>query len=265
RRAPHRHRDAGHETVLTAERGDATMDDETHMPGETTLTRRNSLLGLGGIAAAALGAGGVLAALDGDDAEAASGGPAAVASGLVTCVLTPEMTEGPYYLDGDKVRRDIREGRPGTRLDLATTVVDVSTCKPIRAAAVDIWHCDAGGTYSGFAQEGTAGRTFMRGIQRTDKSGLASFTTVYPGWYEGRTVHIHVRVYLGGSVVHTGQLFFPDALTDAVYRRAPYNRRPGRTTRNATDSIFRIGGSRSLLRLAKRGNGYVARIAMGVA
>jgi protocatechuate 3,4-dioxygenase beta subunit len=104
----------------------------------------------------------------------------------------------------------------------------------------------------------------MRGIQRTDRDGLASFTTIYPGWYEGRTVHIHVRVYLGGSVVHTGQLFFPDALTDAVYRRAPYNRRPGRTTRNATDSIFRNGGPRSMLRLGKSGNGYVGRISMGV-
>lgn len=147
---------------------------------------------------------------------------------------------------------------------LRTTVLDVSSCKPIRGAAVDIWHCDAGGTYSGFAQEGTEGRTFMRGIQRTDANGLARFTTVYPGWYEGRTVHVHVRVYLGGSVVHTGQLFFPDALTDAVYRRAPYNRRPGRTTRNATDSIFRNGGSRSMLRLARAGTGYVASIAMGV-
>ena len=264
RRASHRHRDAGHEAVLTGARGDATMDDETHMRDETTLTRRNSLLGLGGIAAAALGAGGVLAALDGDDAEAASNGPAAVASGLVTCVLTPEMTEGPYYLDGDKLRRDIREGRPGTRLDLATTVVDVSTCKPIKGGLVDIWHCDAGGTYSGFAQEGTDGDTFMRGIQRTTKTGLATFVTVYPGWYSGRTVHIHVQVSLGGNVLHTGQLFFPEALTDTVYRRTPYNRRPGRDTRNATDSIFRNGGSKSMLKLAKTKTGYAARITMGV-
>ena len=239
------------------------MSNDPDRHEETTLTRRGSLLGIGGIAAAALGAGGVLAALD-DDAEAAAGGPAAVASGLVTCVLTPEMTQGPYYLDGDRVRRDIREGRPGTRLDLATTVVDVSTCKPIKGAAVDIWHCDAGGTYSGFAQEGTAGRTFMRGIQRTNAKGLAAFTTVYPGWYSGRTVHIHVEVSLGGNVVHTGQLFFPETLTDAVYRRAPYSSRPGRDTRNATDSIFRNGGSKSMLRLAKNGSGYVARITMGV-
>jgi protocatechuate 3,4-dioxygenase beta subunit len=240
------------------------MTEETDRSEETMLTRRGSLLGLGGIAAAALGAGGVLAALDGNDAEAAASGPAAVASGLVTCVLTPEMTEGPYYLDGDKVRRDIREGRPGTRLDLATTVLDVSTCKPIGGALVDIWHCDAGGTYSGFAQEGTDGKTFMRGIQRTNNNGLASFTTVYPGWYSGRTVHIHVQVSLGGNVLHTGQLFFPDALTDLVYRRAPYSSRPNRATRNATDSIFRNGGSKSILKLARNGNGYVGRMAMGV-
>ena len=162
------------------------------------------------------------------------------------------------------MRRDIREGRPGTRLDLATTVVDVSTCKPIKGALVDIWHCDAGGTYSGFAQEGTDGDTFMRGIQRTTKTGLATFVTVYPGWYSGRTVHIHVQVSLGGNVLHTGQLFFPETLTDTVYRRTPYNRRPGRDTRNATDSIFRNGGSKSMLKLAKTRTGYTARIAMGV-
>lgn len=179
-------------------------------------------------------------------------------------MLTPELTVGPYYLEGDKVRHDIREGRPGVPLSLRTTVLDVSTCKPIKGAAVDIWHCDAGGTYSGFAQEGTEGRTFLRGIQRTDRNGLAMFTTVYPGWYRGRAVHIHVSVYIGGSVVHTGQLFFPEALTDAVYRRAPYNRRPGRDTRNATDSIFQNGGSRSMLRLAKSGSSYVGRITMGV-
>ncbi len=240
------------------------MIDDDDRREEATLTRRDSLLGLGGIAAAALGAGGVLSALDDDAAIAAGSGPAAVASGLVTCVLTPEMTAGPFILDGDKVRRDIREGRPGARLELATTVVDVSTCKPIRGAAVDVWHCDAGGTYSGFAQEGTEGRTFMRGIQRTDRNGVARFTTVYPGWYSGRTVHIHVQVSAGGNVLHTGQLFFPEQLTDAVYRSAPYRGRPNRDTRNATDSIFRNGGARSMLRLAKSGGGYVGRITMGI-
>lgn len=241
------------------------MTDETNVPGSgegTRVTRRATLLRLGGLAAGALGA--AAWQIEPDDAEAAGTGPAAVASGLVRCVLAPEQTEGPYYLDGDKVRRDIREGRPGTLLTLRTTVVDVSTCKPIRGAAVDVWHCGADGVYSGTSVQGTEGQTFFRGIQKTDRTGLATFTTVYPGWYEGRTVHIHVRVALGGSIVHTGQLYFPDALTDRVYRLAPYNARPGRTTRNATDSIYRNGGSRSQLRLAKKGSGYVGTITMGV-
>jgi protocatechuate 3,4-dioxygenase beta subunit len=239
-----------------------THGEHDHEPNG--LTRRDSLLKLGGIAAVALGGAAGIEALDAKDAAGAGAGPAAVSAGLVSCVLTPEMTEGPFYLEGDKVRRDVREGRPGVALLLRTTVLDVSSCKPIKGAAVDIWHCDAGGTYSGFAQEGTEGRTFLRGIQRTDKNGLATFATIYPGWYSGRTVHIHVRVYLGGSVVHTGQLFFADTLTDVVYQRAPYNRRPARETRNATDSIFRNGGSKLMLRVTKSGSAYVARITMGV-
>jgi protocatechuate 3,4-dioxygenase beta subunit len=229
--------------------------------GEARVTRRASIFSLGGLAATALGGG---AALKLETAAAAGLGPAAVASGLVKCVLAPEATEGPYYLDGDKVRRDVREGRPGVLLTLSTTVVDVSNCKPIKGAAVDIWHCGADGVYSGTATQNTSSERFLRGIQKTDKNGLATFTTVYPGWYQGRTVHIHVRVALGGSVVHTGQLYFPDTLTDQVYKRAPYNKRPGREMRNADDSIYRNGGSRSILRLTKKGTGYVGTIVMGV-
>ncbi len=95
-------------------------------------------------------------------------------------------------------------------------------------------------------------------------TALAIFRTIYPGWYPGRTVHIHVRVYVGGDVVHTGQLYFPDALTDAVFRRVPYSRRPARTTRNPSDALYRNGGSRSMLKLTRSGTGYVARITMGV-
>ena len=240
---------------------DGRMDEHANTPPENhRLTRRGSLLRIGGLAAGALGG----AAWKLESADDAGAGPKAVAAGLVSCVLAPEQTEGPFFTENDKVRRNVREGRPGAPLTLRTTVVDVSACKPIRAAAVDIWHCDAGGTYSGFAQEGTEGRTFLRGIQRTNRAGLAVFDTIYPGWYDGRTVHIHVRVYLGGDVVHTGQLYFPDSFTDAVYRRAPYNRRPNRTVRNASDAIFRNGGSRSMLKVARSGSGYVARIAMGV-
>ena len=221
---------------------------------ERRLTRRESLLRGGGFLAAVVGVGGF---------EAAGDGPAAVASGAVSCVLTPEQTEGPYYIPKEKVRRGITEGRPGTPLVLRTTVVDASTCKPIRNAVVDIWHADASGVYSGFGA-GAGSRTFMRGIQRTNAHGLAWFRTVYPGWYQGRTVHIHVKVHLGGRVVHTGQLYFPDSVTDAVYAKAPYSARPNRDVRNAQDAIFRNGGRKSMLHLSRNASGYVGAITMGV-
>jgi protocatechuate 3,4-dioxygenase beta subunit len=215
------------------------------------LTRRASLLRLGGLAAAALGAGSWKLTAGAGDAEA------------VTCVLTPEQTQGPYYLSGEKLRRNITEGRPGTPLWLRTTVVDARTCRPIKGAVVDVWHADAAGIYSGFG-DGAGNRTFMRGLQRTNARGLALFRTVYPGWYPGRTVHVHVKVHVGGSVIHTGQLYFPDSVTDAVFRRAPYVQRGGRTTRNADDPIFRDGGARSMVRLRRSGSAYVASITMGV-
>jgi protocatechuate 3,4-dioxygenase beta subunit len=240
--------------------------DETKREDEGAISRRGALVRIGGLAATAIGAGpwGVRSLSDVPEAEAAGTGPAAVASGLVTCVLTPEMTEGPYYVEGDKVRRNITEGKAGVPLTLRLTVLDVSTCRPIKGAAVDIWHCDAGGVYSGTSVQDTENLTFLRGIQRTDKNGLAIFRTIYPGWYTSRAVHIHLKVYLGGRTVHTGQLFFPDSLTDVVYRRSPYNRRSRRDTRNATDSIFRNGGKRSMLKLTKLDTGYVGRITMGV-
>src|SRR5947209_4020674 len=211
------------------------------------LTRR---AWLGGAAVSALG-------LAGLKPEPATGTP-------VSCILTPEQTEGPYYIAGEKLRRNITDGRPGASMLLRATVVDATTCRPIRNAAVDIWHADAGGVYSGFGA-GASSRTFMRGIQRTNAKGLAVFRTVYPGWYQGRTVHIHVKVHIGANVVHTGQLYFRDSLTDAVYRRAPYNARPSRDTRNATDAIYRDGGSKSLLSVKKSSAGiYLATITMGV-
>jgi protocatechuate 3,4-dioxygenase beta subunit len=238
--------------------------DETSSARESSLSRRGALLRIGGLAATALGAGawGARELAGAADAEAAGAGPAGVASGLVRCVLAPEQSEGPYYLDDHKLRRNIRDGRPGVPLTLRLTVVDVSTCRPIKGAAVDIWHCDAGGAYSG-VRETEPGR-FLRGIQRTDAKGLALFKTIYPGWYVGRTVHVHVTVHIGGNVVHTGQLYFPDTLTDAVFKRSPYSRRRNRSTRNAADSIYRNGGRRSTLALRRSGAGYVGSIVMGV-
>jgi protocatechuate 3,4-dioxygenase beta subunit len=222
------------------------------------LSRRASLLKLGGLLAGATAVGGWKVA------DEAGAGPAAVASGLVSCVLAPEQTEGPYYLDDHRIRRNITEGRRGVALALRLGVVDVSSCKPIKGAAVDIWHCDAGGVYSGTSQQDTEDERFLRGIQRTDAKGVALFRTIYPGWYQGRTVHIHVMVHIGGNVVHTGQLYFADALTDRVYTRSPYRSRPNRTTRNVADSIYRNGGKRSTLKLSKNGSGYVGSITMGV-
>ena len=214
---------------------------------ERPLTRK---AWLGSAAVAALG----LAGLDARESDAAA----------VSCILTPEQTEGPYYIAGEKLRRNITDGRGGAPMQLRTFAVDATTCRPIKNAAVDVWHADAAGVYSGFGS-GVSSRTFMRGVQRTNAKGLAEFRTVYPGWYQGRTVHIHVKVHVGGTVVHTGQLYFSDALTDAVYRRAPYSSRPSRTTRNADDMFFRNGGSRSMLRVNRRSSGlYVATITMGI-
>jgi protocatechuate 3,4-dioxygenase beta subunit len=192
-------------------------------------------------------------------------------------VLTPEVTEGPYYLDIDKVRSDITEGKDGTPLDLRITVVDASGCTPIRDAAVDVWHCDAGGVYSGFSQAGggpggpgasqstTDNQTFLRGTQVSDGNGLAEFRTIYPGWYRGRAVHIHMKVHVGGSVVHTGQLFFDDGLTEQVYRNAPYNSRGNPDVRNSADSIYRDAGAASAVpTMTPSGNGYAGAITVGV-
>jgi protocatechuate 3,4-dioxygenase beta subunit len=219
-------------------------------------TRRSSLARLGGALVAAAGGRALLS-------PEAEGGNKAVESGAVQCVLTPELTEGPYYIAGEKTRRDVRDGHPGTLLSLRLRVLDSSTCKPIKGAAVEIWHADAAGNYSGFGA-GASSRTFLRGVQKTDAKGVAIFTTIYPGWYQGRTVHIHVKVHVGGRVVHTGQLFFNDTLTDAVYRAKPYSTRPNRDVRNTQDSIFVNGGKRGLLSVTKSGAGYVGTIAMGV-
>src|SRR5437867_3103389 len=213
---------------------------------ERPLTRK---AWLGSAAVAALG----LAGVDARETDAAS----------VSCILTPEQTEGPYYIAGEKFRSNITDGHAGAPMQLRTFVVDATTCRPLKNAAVDVWHADAAGVYSGFGS-GASSRTFMRGIQKTDAKGVATFVTVYPGWYQGRAVHIHVKVHVGGNVVHTGQLFFPDAVTDTVYEAAPYNTRGARDMLNAQDSIFVNGGKKSIVAVKKSSAGYVGTITMGV-
>ena len=226
------------------------------------LTRRESLLKFFG-AAAAVG-GGAGWRLASAEAAGSGSGPLAVSKGLVACVLTPELTEGPYYVPDEKLRHDIRAGKSGRLLQLSLKVIKASTCKVVKGAAVDIWHCDALGVYSGDVAN-NPGTNFLRGVQRTNASGIATFKTIYPGWYPGRAVHIHVKVHFGGNVVHTGQLFFPAAVTRAVYARTPYSRH-GTTpdTPNADDSIYRNGGNKGMLAMTKSGSGYVRSISMGV-
>lgn len=192
-----------------------------------------------------------------------TGGASSATGAAPSCVLTPEMTEGPFYIDGEAIRGDITEGLPGTPLRLDLTVADATSCRPIKDAVVEVWHADAAGDYSGFGN-GASSMTFLRGGQVSDASGKVAIDTIYPGWYQGRTVHIHVKVHVGGNTVHTGQLFFDDTLTDQVYATTPYSERGERTTRNDQDQIYGSGGAQSTLAVAKNGSGYVGSIVMGV-
>ncbi len=183
-----------------------------------------------------------------------------------TCVLTPEQTEGPYYFDADLLRSDITGGNAGTALRLAVNVVDATTCSPVQNAIVDVWHADASGTYSGYAGEGTAGQTFCRGIQVSDADGAVAFTTVYPGWYNGRTTHIHVKVHVGATTALTSQLYFPDDVSDTVYAQGTYASRGTRTTTNENDAI--LGGvddeDAVLLDVTLENGVYVGEVTIGI-
>ena len=182
------------------------------------------------------------------------------------CILSPEQTEGPFYLDEELVRSDITEARPGAPLRLTLFVVDADECTPIADAAVDVWHCDAEGAYSGFDQGGGGeGTTFLRGTQVSDATGRVDFATIYPGWYQGRAVHIHVKVHVGGDQVHTGQLYFDDDMTAAVYAATdPYADRGEPEMRNDDDSIYGDGGEQSTLAVTPDGTDHVGSLTLGV-
>lgn len=212
---------------------------------------------------------------------AADSTPVAAAA---VCTLTKEMTEGPYYLDGALVRADVTEGKAGIPLKLALTVVNDSTCAVIPNALVEIWHCDALGEYSGYV--GNNGhsepddRTFLRGGVLTNSAGLANITTIYPGWYRGRCVHIHVKVhtgvtltsdgsFTGGQELHTGQLFIDETITAAVAKVSPYSTNTVTRTTLAQDSIYDDGGAASgLMTLTALGSstssGYTGTLTLGV-
>lgn len=221
------------------------------------MNRRRLLQWAGGLGLTAL-----VPACSREDGSASAPTTTTTTSASADCVLTPELTEGPFYLDLDLVRKDITESRPGMPLDLRVNVVDVgNSCSPIENAAVDVWHADAGGEYSGV--QGVSG-TFLRGIQMTDREGQASIRTIYPGWYSGRAVHIHVKVHVGSSEVHTGQLFFEEGVTDAVYATEPYSERPGPEVRNESDSIFAQSQGSTIVSVAQSGDGYVGTVSLGI-
>ena len=145
------------------------------------------------------------------------------------CVITPEVTEGPYYFDPRLERADITEGHEGVATRVRLQVVD-GACQPLAGARVDIWHCNAAGEYSGYPNQtgrvDTTGQTFLRGTQLTAATGIAEFQTIYPGWYAGRTTHIHFKVFLDERTILTGQIFFPDALSQFLYENVePYKTR----------------------------------------
>ena len=181
------------------------------------------------------------------------------------CLLQREVTEGPYYLDLDLVRRDIRGDRKGTPLTLNFVVVNASSCRAIRNASVEIWHADAGGVYSGVS--GNTG-TFLRGVQRTNSSGRVRFETIVPGWYRGRTPHIHMKVFAGGNEIHTGQIFFRSATLRTVYAQGAYAARGQADTSNSSDGIYRQAGARAIVALKRKGasvsSGYTGTMAIGV-
>ena len=223
---------------------------------ETRLDRRTVLTTVGGAG---------LAAAFGSKALALLGEDALAADAASTCLLTPEATEGPYWVDYATSRRNVTEGRPGTPLVIRFTVLNARSCKIIRNADVEIWHCDALGEYSGVNGASTR---FLRGHQRSNAKGVAEFLTVFPGWYRGRTPHIHMKVSVGGNEVHTGQIFFNETITRTVYRQAPYASRGQYDTPHAQDMIYQqAGGSKAELKLKRRTGGlkgYVGTIAIGV-
>jgi len=212
--------------------------------------------------------------------EAAAGAALSTAAvgALPACVVRPEMTEGPYFVDERLDRSDIRsdpttgEVKPGRPLEIVFGVMRVAAegCLPLAGARIDVWHCDALGVYSDVADPSfdTSGQKFLRGFQLTDADGIARFQTIYPGWYRGRTVHIHFKIRAdadnGAAYDFTSQLFFDDALSDAVFAQEPYAAKGKRGTRNADDGIYRSGGEQLLLRPTETAAGFSAVLDIGL-
>jgi protocatechuate 3,4-dioxygenase beta subunit len=261
------------------------LDDDR--PIGRILTRREvlALIGAGGVAtflaacvpggaASPAASAGATAAPTAAGSAAASAVPsAAIASALPACVVAPELTEGPYYLDVDLDRSDIRANAADNAvadgatliLDWIVSQADGSACVPMEGVVVDVWHCDALGVYSGVS--GNSGN-FLRGFQRTDANGRASFMTIYPGWYQGRAVHIHFKIRTDPEAAagfeFTSQLFFDDELSRTVYATGVYAQKGPQDQSNESDQIFNQSGGATLLAVTQEGDGYRATFPIAV-
>lgn len=215
------------------------------------------------------GTGGTTTGGSGGVAGSSTGGSGGVAGGSGTCTVYPQETEGPFYQDLDLLRSDIREDRTGTELQLEITVIRASDCTPLQQVVVDIWQCDADGVYSGFTGQlgglDTTGMKWLRGTQITNADGIVNFITIYPGWYPGRTTHIHFKVHFTPTSESISQMYFPEDLTSEVYAVAPYLAHGPKDTTNDADAFAHAGGFPGLLTIAPSTNGYAAKLTIAVA
>jgi protocatechuate 3,4-dioxygenase beta subunit len=264
-------------------------DDD--LPTGRVLSRREAvrLLAVGSAAVVAgcrPGSGGSSGSTTSAPAASGSAPASGVASTLPRCVAKPELTVGPYFVDKQLNRPDIRiepttgVASPGQPLGLSFRVQQITNgqCSPLPNAMVDVWQCDAEGRYSGVNDRmvgfNTEGKKFLRGYQVTDKDGYAHFTTIYPGWYQGRAVHIHfkIRTPLDAALADqqdrtyefTSQIFFDDDLTDRIHKSQPYAAKGQRDLRNPNDGIYRQGGSSLLVPVALSQVGYAATFDVGL-
>ena len=195
-----------------------------------------------------------------------------------SCMVKPQQTEGPYFVDEKLNRSDIRsdpsddsvkQGVP-LRLVFHVSEVNARSCTPLTGATVDIWHCDALGIYSDVTDPSfsTVGKKFLRGYQVTDTNGTVEFVTIYPGWYQGRTVHIHFKIRTNSvsepGYEFTSQLYFDDSLIDQIHALPPYAVKGQRTLKNDQDGIFRGEGEQLMLQVTKETEGYVGTFDIGL-